>query len=92
MVLLVLLLISFIMSGGPETFVIPSYVNDIIIYFKSLKDYLQHLHNIFHNLLITRIVLQPNKFYLDYPSIHLLSQKVDSFSIATVEAKLAAIT
>ena len=38
------------------------------------------------------IVLPLNKSYLSYPLVYLLGQKVDALGIATVEAKLAAIT
>ena len=62
-----------------------------MIFSKLLEKLLKHLYNIFQELTKTRIILQPTKSFFAYPSVHFLRQRVNAFSIATAEAKLAAI-
>ena len=62
-----------------------------MIFSKLLEKYLKHLYNVFCELTITRIILQPTKSFLEYPSVHLYGEKIDAFGMATAEAKLAPI-
>ena len=66
-------------------------MDNIVIFSKSLDNYLQHFHNVFQELTAMRIILQPNKSYLDYLLVYFFGQKVNAFGMATAEVKLAAI-
>ena len=65
-----------------------AYVNNIVIFSKSLDEHLNHLHNVFRELTITRIILQPNKSFLAYPSVHFFGQSVNVLGMATAEAEI----
>ena len=67
------------------------YVNDIVIFSKSLSDHLIHLQTIFSLFLYLKVTLKPKKSYLAYPSITLLSQKVDGLGMTTIEERVSAI-
>jgi len=67
------------------------YVNDIVIFFNTLKEHLNHLHNIFDILDKIRICFLSKKFYLAYLFIQLLSQQIDSLSLITLKDKLITI-
>ena len=69
-----------------------AYVDNIVIFFKSLEKHLRHLHNVFCELTITRIILQPTKSFLVYLSVRLFKQRVNALGMATAKAKLAATT
>jgi len=45
------------------------YVNDIVIFFNTLKEHLNHLYNIFNILNKMRIYFLLKKFYLAYSFI-----------------------
>ena len=67
-------------------------MDDIVIFSRSLEKHLKHFYNIFCELTITRIILQPIKSFLAYLLVHLLRLRVDTLGRATTEAKLAANT
>ena len=67
-------------------------VDDIVIFFTSLKKHLAHLRLVFSTLEKMNIYLLSRKSFLDYPSIQLLSQKIDILKLATAEEKLVVIT
>jgi len=67
------------------------YVNDIVIFFNTLKEHLNHLHNIFDILDKMRICFLLKKFYLAYLFIQLLSQQIDALSLITLKDKLITI-
>jgi len=67
------------------------YINDIVIFFNTLKEHLNHLHNIFNILNKMKICLLLKKFYLAYLSVQLLSQQINALSLATLEDKLIII-
>ena len=69
-----------------------AYVNDIVIFSVMLKEHLQHLHEVFNVLTEKNICLSLKKSYLDYPSVKLLGQRVDTLELVTAADKLAAIT
>ena len=69
-----------------------AYVNDIVIFLKLLEEHLRHLQNVFQELTTILIILSLKKSFLAYPLVRLLGQSVNALSMATAEAKLAAIT
>ena len=66
------------------------YVNDVIIFSKTLKKYLKHLVTVFALFFRLRIALKSFKAYIDYSSITLLEQYVTAlrFTIATKKLKV----
>ena len=69
-----------------------AYIDDIVIYSKTLNDHLTHLNAVFETLLEYDICLSAKKSFLAYPSVQLLGQRVDAFGLATDEEKLKAIS
>ena len=69
-----------------------AYVDDIVVFSQSLKEHLRHLNQIFRLFGKMNIALKPLKTFLGYPTIALLSQKVDSLGLATADEKLEAIS
>jgi len=67
------------------------YMDDFIIFSKSLEDHMKHLYAVFKDLQALNLTLTPAKTFVGYPSINLLGQKVDAFGLTTSEEKLAAI-
>ena len=68
------------------------YINDILIYFVSLKKYLIHFRTLFQIFRIKRINFVIFKTFLIYFSMILLKQKIDSFDMFTTTKKIVAIT
>ena len=68
------------------------YVNDIVIFFTTLKKHFEHLSQVFIKLNIMNIHFTMMKFFLEYLSVHFLKQKIDIFKLITVKNKLAVIT
>ena len=69
-----------------------AYVDDIIVYNRTLEEHLNHLATIFQLFRDKRVSLAPTKSYLGYPSVILLGQRVDSLGMSTSAEKIAAIT
>ena len=69
------------------------YINDIVIYMKShtLCNHLEHLNKIFKLLTEKDICLFSKKSFLDYLTVQLLNQYVNTLELATAEDKLAVI-
>lgn len=67
------------------------YVDNIIIFSVILKKHLQHLWNMFSELISKNICLSLNKLILKYSSVHFLEQCVDTFNLVTAETKLTII-
>src|SRR5437667_9243964 len=55
-------------------FFICCYIDDIVIFLKTLKNHLKHLNTVFNLFDKMRITLKEVKTHLDYSSIILLSQ------------------
>ena len=68
-----------------------AFIDDIVIFFKTLSEHLEHLRTIFRLVRNKRISIAPKKFFLGYPSIILLGQRVDSLGLTTFEEKIAVI-
>jgi hypothetical protein len=70
---------------------VKAYMNDIIIFSKSLNDHLHHLRQMFERLWHYNVALNSEKAFLKYSSIMLLRQIVDVLDLITSEKKLIAI-
>lgn len=68
-----------------------AYINNIIIFSLILKNHLQHLRNIFDLFCAWCVSLISNKSFLDYSSIILLNQWVNSLRIFTFKNKIKII-
>lgn len=69
-----------------------AYVDDIVIFSKSLEEHIQHLRTVIHTLLAYNISLTPDKSCIGYPSVELLGQRVEAPGMTTTKDKLKAIT
>lgn len=67
------------------------YVNDIVIFSKNLDEHLKHLRQIFDMLIVNNIFIKFEKTFVEYSTIHLLDQKVNSLDLTIVENKLRTI-
>ena len=67
------------------------YVDDIVIFSKTLRDHLYHLTCVFTTLQAYNVKLSPKKSFIAFPSLTILGHKVDSLSMATHEDKIEAI-
>ena len=67
------------------------YINDIVIFFNTLKKYLKHLTLIFALFKKYNIVIKTFKIYFNYFIIVLLNQRVNNFDLFIVENKLKII-
>ncbi len=70
---------------------IKAYIDDVIIFNKTSKDHLEHLNQLFALFEKLNITLKTKKTYLEYFSISLLKQKIDSLELITAENKLKTI-
>ena len=68
-----------------------AYVDDIVIFFKIFEKHIRHLHQIFDMLIANNIFIKSEKIFIEYLNVQLLSQKIDSFELATFENKLKTI-
>ncbi len=68
-----------------------AYIDDVVVFSKTLEDHLNHLDKVFALFQKMNITLKAVKTYLEYLIIVLLDQKVDSLSLFTIEDKLKAI-
>jgi hypothetical protein len=70
---------------------IKTYIDDVIVFSKSLKKHFDHLSQLFALFQELNITLKAKKTYLEYFNISLLKQKIDSLDLITVENKLKTI-
>ena len=70
---------------------VKSYINDIVVFNKILKEHLQHLQKILNLFREMNITLKSSKTFLNYSSIALLKQKVDNLELTTSNEKLKVI-
>ncbi len=66
-------------------------MNDIVIFFKILKEYVDHLRTIFHLLNFKKVILFSKKSFLNYLFVILLEQKIDIFDSIALIDKIATI-
>ena len=69
-----------------------AFVDDIIVFSRTLAEYISHLRQLFYLLRKKRASLSPTKSFLGFPFVMLLGQRVDSLGISTAEEKIKAIT
>ena len=67
------------------------YVNDIVVFSKTLEKHIEHLIKIFEFFRKMNIVLKFSKIYLEYFIVALFDQKIDNFEFIIVEKKLKVI-
>ena len=68
-----------------------AYVDDVIVFFQSLKEHLRYLNQVFSLFAKMNVMLKSFKIYFGYFSMSLLDQKVDSLDLSIVEKKLKII-
>ena len=67
------------------------YIDNIVIFSYSLEKHLTHLIIIFDLFVKLHVFLKLKKFYIEYSSMTLLSQRVDELDLFTFEEKLVVI-
>ena len=67
-------------------------MNNIIIFYKMLKQHTKNLKEIFKLLIIKNVILNLSKCFLNYSEAKLLNIKMFMFNIITVKNKLEIIT
>src|SRR5947207_11510447 len=75
----------------PHKFFVCCYIDDIVIFLKTLKNYLKHLNIIFSLFDKMRITLKEVKTHLDYSSIILLNQQVDDFDMISLKKQIVVL-
>ena len=68
-----------------------AYIDDIVVYFKSQQEHFTHFRQIFSVLKNNNIFVNSKKIFIEYSSIYLLSQHVNSLKLAIDEQKLKTI-
>ena len=67
------------------------YINDIIIFFKILDEYINYFSQIFQLFRNKKITLILIKLFFTYSSMILLKQRINNFEILIFEKKIAII-
>ncbi len=70
---------------------VKTYIDDVIVFNKTLKEHLEHLNHLFALFEKLNITLKTKKTYLEYFNISLLKQKVNSLKFTIAENKLKTI-
>ncbi len=70
---------------------VKAYIDDIVIFFKTLENHLHHLSLLFNRLLNYNVILNSKKVFLDYSFIMLLDQMIDALDLITAKEKLTII-
>ena len=70
---------------------VKTYMNDIMIFNKTLDEHLFHLNIIFQLFKYMNIVIKSIKTYLNYFSIALFDQKINNLNLIMIEKKLKVI-
>ena len=70
---------------------VKTYVNDIVVFFRTKIEHETHLRKVFSMLDKNNISIKSIKIFLSYSSISLLDQKIDSLNLITSEEKLKTI-
>ena len=67
------------------------YVNNIVVFFKSLNEHIKYLQLIFQNLRTNNISKNFKKAFLNYSCVTIFEQRVTSLKLSTNEFKLQTI-
>ena len=70
---------------------VKTYVDDIVIFSRTLKKHLSHFRQIFEKLINVNVSIKLIKTFIDYSSVQLLNQKIDFFELSISEKKLRTI-
>ena len=70
---------------------VKTYIDDIVIFNKTLKKHLIYLNKVFQLLNLYNIRLSFKKLYLKYSIVALLKQKINVFNLTIVIDKLTTI-
>ena len=70
---------------------VKAYVDDIVIFSRIWQEHVNHLRQIFIKLISVNIFIKFIKAFIDYSSVQLLSQKVNSLDLFISEKKLRVI-
>ena len=65
-----------------------AYINNIVIFSSSLKEYIRYLIQVFQVLNEMNIYLALNKTFLEYSFMSLLDQRINVLELAIAEKKL----
>ena len=68
-----------------------TYVDDIVVFSRTLKKHKVHLHEVFDILNSYEVRLASKKSYLKYSTVTLLKQKIDVFEFTIIANKLTTI-
>ena len=68
------------------------YVNNIVIFSRTLNEHVNHLHQVFQLFQNLNINLESKKFYLDYLTVILLEQQIDVLDLFIFEKKIKTLT
>ena len=68
------------------------YVNNIVMFNKTLTKHINHLRKIFRLFKKMNIAFKSNKIYFDYFIVALLKQKINSLKLTTIKKKLKIIS
>lgn len=71
---------------------VQDYINDIVIFSKTLDKHLHHLHQMFQLFQNLDISLESKKFFLDYSTVILFKQWVDALDLFTLKKKIRVLT
>lgn len=69
-----------------------SYIDDIVIFFKTLDEHISHLHQVFQLFQNLNISLKSKKFFLNYFTVTLLRQRVNVLELFISEKKIKTLT
>src|SRR5204862_4425738 len=72
-------------------FFVCCYINNIIIFSKTLENHLQYLNMIFNLFNKFRIIFKKIKIHLNYLSIILLDQQIDDFDMIISQKQIVAL-
>ena len=70
---------------------VKAYVDDIVIFSRIWQEHVNHLGQIFIKLINVNIFIKFTKAFIDYSSVQLLSQKINSLNLFINEKKLKII-
>ena len=68
-----------------------TYVDNIVIFSKTLTNYVSYLHSVFNLLNIKKVILSSKKSFLRFSIVILLDQKVDAFEFIAIVEKIIVI-
>ena len=70
---------------------VKTYINDIVIFSKTLTNYVFYLHNVFNFLNIKKIIFSSKKLFLKFLIVILLNQKINVFEFIAIVEKIIVI-